>query len=94
MNTTGFVPTTPDIVPTLVATKDHTLKIRVTSGELVSWTGAATLEGISLSQWIRGKCNAFTVTMDTVYEVSGIDRQVAHSRKPCKHGMLFCKKCK
>jgi hypothetical protein len=49
--------------------------MRIEEEDLKRWRAAAVFAKVTLSEWIRGRCN--------VYEIAA-----------CKHGMLFCKKCK
>lgn len=106
-------------VPTLVATKNTTIKLRITDDESTAWREQA---NGSLSAWIREVCNqaCFAMQGKSIPKHSPIthemvDREAARTypqfatkpyagravgtddfevRKPCKHGLLFCKKCK
>jgi hypothetical protein len=100
-----------DTVPTLVATKNTTIKIRLTDEELTAWRFAAKEWDVSLSRWVRSKCNPVPVQQFQVDKVDQDSITVSlkvkdadikanpvysqlQGRKPCKHGMLFCKTCK
>lgn len=94
-------------VPTLVATKTKTLKLRVSQAELNDWQENAKAAGLSMSEWIRMRCNEMPI--GTVFSMPSVNvinpekmvldgpslRDVGEhlGRKPCKHGLLFCKKC-
>jgi hypothetical protein len=57
----------------------YTLKVE--RAELQRWNETAAWEGISTAEWIRRCCSRPLLIDPPTY------------RKPCKHGLLFCKKC-
>lgn len=92
------------------------LTLRVEEAELERWKSIAAELNISLSAFIRGRCNTPEVAgedtpstpgkgldtpsplykqleaMDSAGELKDGSWRV--KREPCKHGLLFCKKCK
>jgi len=43
-------------VPTLVATKNMTIKLRISEADLRSWRNQAKIAGLPLAVWVRNRC--------------------------------------
>ena len=52
--------------------KSETLKLRVGTEELSKWKRSAELAGVSLSEWIRGKCAALLTGPDVPQKRLGL----------------------
>lgn len=73
--------------------KEIRYNLRITPEELARWRAFAVAANISLSAWIRERCN-MEGTWKSVKEFFPKPAPMGCStRKPCKHGLLFCKKC-
>lgn len=71
------------------------IDLRVTREEKLAYFKAAQREGVRLADWIRLRCGQ--AMADDAAQLFNNTVRVAVERldrKACKHGLLFCKKCK
>ena len=72
--------------------RDSTLKIRIDKGELEAWMASAVAEGLSLSAWIRKRCNEEGEVLAKITEKSSPRPPKAQEPAPrkavkkCVHG--------
>ena len=64
-----------------VATKEERVEIRVKSEDLTRWRATAEAEGMTLSDWIRHRCNEVAVDQELIDAVAKKLEERARTRK-------------